>query len=87
MAEREKFTNITPNDTGIFKLAKQLDKTNQDDVGEKCVRNDTGELSLSDLEKMKAWVEHYARLLNVQFEWESDLFPEVATTTSHKGSY
>ena len=27
---------------------------------------------------MKAWVEHYARLLNVEFEWESDLLPEVA---------
>ena len=55
-----------------------MDKTNQDVVGEKCVRNDAGELSLSDEEKMKAWVEHYARLLNVEFEWESDLLPEVA---------
>ena len=78
VAEREKFSNIAPNDTGIFKLAKQMDKTNQDVVGEKCVRNDAGELSLSDEEKMKAWVEHYARLLNVEFEWESDLLPEVA---------
>ena len=58
VAEREKFSNIAPNDTGIFKLAKQMDKTNQDVVGEKCVRNDAGELSLSDEEKMKAWVEH-----------------------------
>ena len=55
-----------------------MDKTNQDVVGEKCVRNDAGELSLSDEEKMKAWVEHYARLLNVEFERESDLLPEVA---------
>ena len=78
MAEREKFSNITPNDTGIFKLAKQVDKTNQDVVGEKCVRNDAGELSLSDEEKMKAWVEHYTRLVNVEFEWESNLLPEVA---------
>ena len=35
-------------------------------------------MSHSDKEKMKAWVEHYARLLNVEFEWESDLPPEVA---------
>ena len=55
-----------------------MDKTNQDVVGEKCVRNDAGELSLSDEEKMKAWVEHYARLLNVEFEWESNLLLEVA---------
>ena len=26
---------------------------------------------------MKAWVEHYARLLNVEFEWESILLLEV----------
>ena len=67
VAEREIFSNIAPNNTGIFKFAKQMDKTNQDVVGEKCVRNDADELSLSDEEKMKAWVEHYARLLNV--EW------------------
>ena len=38
---------------------------------------------------MKAWVEHYARLLNVEFAWESDLLPEVVptTTTSNDGSY
>ena len=27
--------------------------------------------------KMKAWVEHYARLLNVEFEWPSNKLPEV----------
>ena len=80
---REKFSNIAPNDTGIFKLAKQMDKTNQDVVGEKCVRNDAGELSLSDEEKMKAWVEHYARLMNVEFEWESDLLLKVLLWKVH----
>ena len=54
-----------------------MDRTNQDVVGEKCVRNDKGELSLSDEDKMDAWVEHYARLLNVEFDWKSDLLPEV----------
>ena len=76
-AEKEKFAYISSNDSSIFKLAKQMDRTNQDVVGEKCVRNDAGELSLSDEDKMKAWVEHYARLLNVEFEWPSDLLPEV----------
>ena len=46
-------------------------------VGEKCIKNDAGELSLSDDEKLKAWVEHYSRLLNVEFEWPSDLLPET----------
>ena len=43
-----------------------LDRSNQDVLSEKSVKNDAGELSLSE-EKMKAWVEHYARLLNVEF--------------------
>ena len=30
------------------------------------------------MEKMNAWVEHYGRLLNVDFEWPSDLLLEVA---------
>ena len=66
------------NDGSVFKLAKQMDRSNQDVVGEKCVKNDTGELSLSEGEKMKALVEHNARLLNVEFERSSDLLPEVA---------
>ena len=58
-------------------MAKQLDRANQDIVGKMCVKNDTGELSLSDDEKMKALVEHYAWLLNVEFEWPSDLLSDV----------
>ena len=46
-------------------------------MGEKCVRNDAGELSLSGDDKMKAWVEHYSRLLKVELEWPSDLLTEV----------
>ncbi|XP_052271871.1 uncharacterized protein LOC127872585 [Dreissena polymorpha] len=67
----------------VEELAKQMDRTNQDVVGEKCVRNDAGELSLSDDEKMKAWVEHYSKLLNVEFEWPSELLPEVAPVEGH----
>ena len=76
-AEKEEFANIPPDGGSIFKIAKQMDRTNQDVVGEKCVRNDAGELSLSDEDKMKAWVEHYARLLNVEFEWPSDSLPDA----------
>ena len=39
-----------------------MDHTNQDVIGENCLRNDAGELALTDDDKMKAWVEHYARL-------------------------
>ena len=66
-----------PNGSSIFKLAKQMDRSNQDVVGEMCLRDDHEMLALSDDEKMKAWVEHYARLLNVEFDWPSNLLPEV----------
>ena len=53
-AEKEAFAHISPNGDEIFHIAKHMDKTNQDVVGEKCVKNNTGELSLSDDQKMKS---------------------------------
>ena len=53
--ERGVFADISPTGDGVFRLAKQMDRTNQDVVGDKCVRNDASELSLSDEDKMKAW--------------------------------
>ena len=35
-------------------------------------------LSVTDEDKMKAWVEHYSRLLNVEFDWPKDELPEAA---------
>jgi hypothetical protein len=37
-----------------------MNRSKQDVVGEICINNGAGELSLGDEEKMKAWVEHYA---------------------------
>ena len=76
-AEKEEFANISPSGDGVYRIARQMDRTNQDVVGEKCIRNDAGELSLSDEEKKKAWVEHYARLLNVEFEWPKEHLPDA----------
>ena len=33
---------------------RQMDHTNQDAIGENCVRNDPGELALTDEDKMMA---------------------------------
>ncbi|MCP3892139.1 MAG: hypothetical protein GY702_25195, partial [Desulfobulbaceae bacterium] len=79
-AEAEVFENLEPYASDIYRLARQMDSANQDIVGEKCVRNDAGELALSDAEKMKAWVEHYSKLLNVEFDWPRELLPSVAST-------
>ena len=35
-------------------------------------RNDAGEMSMSEDSKQKAWLEHYQRLLNVEFDWDPD---------------
>ena len=47
--------------------AKQMRRDNQDVCGEMPVRNNEGVLCLGDEEMMKAWVEHYKGLLNVEF--------------------
>ena len=51
-------------------MACQIRHENVDVVGEKPVRDDAGELSLTDAAKQKAWLQHYERLLNVEFEWD-----------------
>ena len=55
-----------------------MNHENQDIVGENCVKNDAGQLSLTDEDKMKAWVQHQSRLLNVEFPWPKDQLPKVA---------
>ena len=34
--------------------------------GDKPVKNDAGEMSMSEDSKQKAWLEHYQKLLNVE---------------------
>ena len=41
-AEEKKFSDLKPGMNGIFKIAKQLRKDNQDVVGNKCVEDDSG---------------------------------------------
>ena len=47
-------------------------KENVDVVGNKPVKNDAGEMSMSEEAKQNAWAEHYKRLLNVEFDWNPD---------------
>ena len=47
-------------------------RDNQDVMGEKPVKNDTGQLSLDEEAKKEAWREHYERLLNVEFPWNPE---------------
>ena len=83
-AEMKEFTTVSPDGYGVFCIANQMDRTNQNAVGENCVHNDAGELSLTDEDKMKAWVEYYARLHNVEFDWLSNKLPEVPPTAGQR---
>ena len=53
-AEEEKFANLKPGMNDIFKMAKQMRQDNQDVTGEKCVKDDSGNLSMDDNAKKKA---------------------------------
>ena len=41
-------------------------------VGDKCTKNNKGELALTVAEKHFAWKEHYERLLNEEFPWDKE---------------
>ena len=53
-------------------LANQFRRENPDVVGDKPVTNDAGEMTVSEDSKQKAWLQHYQRLLNVEFDWDPD---------------
>ena len=70
--EKEKLKNIESDYVTVFRIAKQMRKENKHIVGEKCIRDDSGKLAYSDDEKIKAWKQHYERLLNIEFPWSED---------------
>ena len=74
---RHEADNVVYEGTGhkssdIFHLANQMRKENVDVVGDKPLRNDARDLSMSEKAKQKGWAEHNERLLNVEFEWDPD---------------
>ena len=74
-AVNEKCPNIETRDDQkqeMYKVSKQMQKINQDVVGEQCVRDDTGTLACTEEAKKKAWRSHYNHLLNVEFEWKQE---------------
>ena len=67
-ADKVVYEGIDHKSSDIFRLANQMRKENVDVVGDKPVKNDTGEMSMSEEAKQNAWAEHYERLLNVELE-------------------
>ena len=66
-ADKKVYENIDPKSSEVYRLANQLRRENADVVGDKPVKNDAREMSMSKDSKQKAWLEHYQRLLNVFF--------------------
>ena len=71
-ANKKVYENIDPKSSEVYCLANQFKRENADVVGDKPVKNDAGEMSMSEGSKQKAWLEHYQRLLNVEFDWDPD---------------
>ena len=67
-ADKKVYENIDPKFLEVYRLANQFRRENADVVGDKAVKNDAGEMSMSKDSKQKAWLEHYHRLLNVEFD-------------------
>ena len=69
---RRVYENIDTKSSEVYRLANQFRRENTDVVGDKPVKNDAGEMSMSEDSKQKALLEHYQRLLNVEFDWDPD---------------
>ena len=75
MAEQVRFGEVLrseDNRTEVFKTAKRLWADNRDVIGENCVKNDKGDLAVTDHEKLLAWQKHYERLLDEEFDWNKE---------------
>ena len=58
-ADKMVYENIDPKSSEVYHLANQFRRENIDVVGDKPVKNDAGEMSVSEVSKQKAWLEHY----------------------------
>ena len=67
-ADKKVYKNIDPKSSDVYRLANQFKRENIDAVGYKPVKNDAAEMSISEDSKQKAWLEHYQRLLNIEFD-------------------
>ena len=67
-ADKVVYDGIDHKSSDIFCHANQMRKENVDVVGNKQVKNDAGEMSMSEAAKQNA----YERFLNLEFDWDPD---------------
>ena len=56
----------------VYHIANHFKRDNSDVVGDKLVKNNAGEMSMSEDSKQKAWLEHCQKLLSAEFDWDPD---------------
>ena len=78
-ASEATFINLHEKDklNHVFKMARKIRNENQDIVGDKCIKDDRGNIAYDDDSKLKAWQEHYQSLLNVEFPWDESSLDDV----------
>ena len=69
-ADMAVYKSIDPKSSELYRLVNQFRRENADVVGDKPVKSDAGEMSMIDDSKQRAWLEHYQRLLNAEFDWD-----------------
>ena len=67
-ANKKVYKNIDPKSSEVTQFANQLRRENADVVDDRPVKNDAGEMLMSENSKQKAWLEHYQRLLSVELD-------------------
>ena len=70
--DKKVYEIIDPKSSEVYRLDNQFSRENANVVGDKLVKNDAGEMSVSEDSKQKAWLEHYQRLLSAEFDWDPD---------------
>ena len=83
-ADKVVYEGIDHKSSDIFRLANQMRKENVDVVGDKPVKNDTGEMSMSEEPKQNAWAEQYERWIWLgpwsPVQWTSVRRPPIPIT-------
>ena len=71
------YKNIDSKSSEVYPPANQFRRENADVVGDKPVKNDAGEMSMSKDSKKKAWLKHYQKLLKfAEFDWDLNHLPD-----------
>ena len=66
----------------MFKTVHRMVKTNQDIIGEQCMKNNDGVLAVSHEGKKIAWKSYHEKLLNTALALNKNSFSQIDTVNS-----